>query len=247
MHPYFTWWPRYNPYRVIDVYRLMEGLVAAGLVKTLGVSNFSARKMIHLLQGTSIKPVLAQLELHPGFPQQDLVDFLKKELRIFPQSVSCSGIPSPMFMTPSRVVLQTLPLGDQDAAKLDPTIIDYDEDPSLQAIVKAKSLTRDQVSCPQPGVYRLNSEHLPFPKVLVSWSLSSGLGALPQICSPTKALELLGTLRSRRTRDEMGMLGLCDRQSYFVRIKKGKERTVPGQHWFYLWDEDYEGDIPSNA
>lgn len=51
----------------------MEKMVDDGLVKHLGVSNFSLTQVEGLLQHARIKPVANQIELHPFLAQRKLV------------------------------------------------------------------------------------------------------------------------------------------------------------------------------
>ncbi len=51
----------------------MEELVDSGLVKHIGVSNFSVKQVEELLQHARIKPVANQVELHPFLAQRKLV------------------------------------------------------------------------------------------------------------------------------------------------------------------------------
>ncbi len=50
-----------------------------GLCQHLGVANFSVKKIQDLFAATGILPAANQVEMHPFLPQQDLVDFAKKE------------------------------------------------------------------------------------------------------------------------------------------------------------------------
>ena len=54
----------------------MEALVAKGLTKSIGVSNFNTQLIWDLLTYAKIKPVCNQIELNPQNPQVDLVKFL---------------------------------------------------------------------------------------------------------------------------------------------------------------------------
>ena len=51
----------------------MEKLVDDGLVKSLGVANFSLQQIEELLGSCRIKPVVNQVELHPLLAQRKLV------------------------------------------------------------------------------------------------------------------------------------------------------------------------------
>ena len=50
----------------------MEKLVEEGLVKTIGISNFSVKKIEDLLQYAKIVPAVNQVELHPYFRNEKL-------------------------------------------------------------------------------------------------------------------------------------------------------------------------------
>jgi len=53
----------------------MEKLVEEGLVKHIGVSNFSIQHLMDLLTYARIKPTCNQVELHPYHAQYDLINF----------------------------------------------------------------------------------------------------------------------------------------------------------------------------
>ena len=53
----------------------MEELVSKGLVKAIGISNFSITKTECLLQTAKIVPAVNQVECHPYFQQQKLKDY----------------------------------------------------------------------------------------------------------------------------------------------------------------------------
>lgn len=58
-----------------ETWGAMEALVDAGLVRHIGVSNFSARKLQRLIDDSNIKPAMDQIELHPYLQQNELLDF----------------------------------------------------------------------------------------------------------------------------------------------------------------------------
>jgi alcohol dehydrogenase (NADP+) len=53
----------------------LEDTAGAGLVRHLGLSNFSAKKIRELLPHCKLKPEVNQLELHPLLQQDDLVAY----------------------------------------------------------------------------------------------------------------------------------------------------------------------------
>lgn len=56
----------------------MEKLVDEGLVKRIGVSNFSVQSLLDLLTYARIKPVINQIEVHPYLNQSALIDFSRE-------------------------------------------------------------------------------------------------------------------------------------------------------------------------
>jgi len=57
----------------------MEKLVDEGLVKSIGISNFSVKKVKDLLTYARIKPAVHQIEAHPMWTNQYNIDFCHKE------------------------------------------------------------------------------------------------------------------------------------------------------------------------
>lgn len=55
----------------------MEKLVDDGLVKHIGISNFSCMKIDDLLSYARIEPAVLQVEVHPYFRNQQVVDHCK--------------------------------------------------------------------------------------------------------------------------------------------------------------------------
>ena len=60
---------------IADTWAALEECVDAGLCKNLGVCNFSRKKLESLLEYSRIKPAVNQVECHPFFPQQPLLEF----------------------------------------------------------------------------------------------------------------------------------------------------------------------------
>eukprot|EP00475_Leptophrys_vorax_P022191 TRINITY_DN3020_c0_g1_i1.p1 TRINITY_DN3020_c0_g1~~TRINITY_DN3020_c0_g1_i1.p1 ORF type:complete len:343 (-),score=84.97 TRINITY_DN3020_c0_g1_i1:724-1752(-) len=60
-----------------DTWQAMEPLVAKGLVKAIGISNFTKRQIEDLLSYAKVKPVVHQCEAHPHFPNVELAKFSK--------------------------------------------------------------------------------------------------------------------------------------------------------------------------
>lgn len=62
----------------MDTWQAMEDLVDAGLVKSIGVSNFNSLQLERLITLSRIKPVVNQIECSPTINQRRLIDFCKK-------------------------------------------------------------------------------------------------------------------------------------------------------------------------
>ncbi|KAL8464403.1 hypothetical protein ACS0TY_034072 [Phlomoides rotata] len=65
------------PFDCKAVWSKMEEAVKLGLVKTIGVSNFTCKKLEDLLSFATIPPAVNQVELSPVWQQKKLVDFCK--------------------------------------------------------------------------------------------------------------------------------------------------------------------------
>jgi len=67
--------PRPSDEENLRIYRVLENLVDEGKIKMLGVSNFSASQLDYLLKHTRIKPLFNQIEVHPGYWNEELIAF----------------------------------------------------------------------------------------------------------------------------------------------------------------------------
>jgi len=81
---YMMHWPRQTGaddenWKELDAetWKAMEELVRQGKVKRLGLSNFLPHHLKNILENCTIKPVVDQLELHPGYSQEAAVAFCK--------------------------------------------------------------------------------------------------------------------------------------------------------------------------
>ena len=60
-----------------ETWRAMEKLYREGRVRTIGVSNFKPRHLDALLEKADIAPMVDQIELHPGMPQDETVEYCR--------------------------------------------------------------------------------------------------------------------------------------------------------------------------
>ena len=62
---------------IAATWKAMEACVDKGLVRDIGVSNFSVKKLKELLETARIKPSVNQVERHPYLQNPELIDFCK--------------------------------------------------------------------------------------------------------------------------------------------------------------------------
>jgi len=72
---YLIHWPAPQRDRYIDTWKALERLYGEGRVRAIGVSNFTVAHLSRLLDETDVVPAVNQIELHPGFPQDELRAF----------------------------------------------------------------------------------------------------------------------------------------------------------------------------
>jgi diketogulonate reductase-like aldo/keto reductase len=77
----------------LETWQGMEGCVDAGLVRDIGVCNFTVSQLKRLLENCRIKPSMVQVEIHPFLPNKKLVDFCQQN-NIAVTAYSSLGNPS---------------------------------------------------------------------------------------------------------------------------------------------------------
>ena len=87
-----------------DTWAAMEALVEAGLVRRIGVSNFSAAKLTALLPHCRIRPAVNQVERHPWLQQNALLNYCHQQdiavTAYSPLGSPASGGPAPLLHDP---------------------------------------------------------------------------------------------------------------------------------------------------
>ncbi|GGO93107.1 aldo/keto reductase [Wenjunlia tyrosinilytica] len=68
---YLIHWPLPRLDVYVDSWRAMIELRAQGRIRSIGVSNFTARHLDRLREETGVLPSVNQIELHPNFPQRE--------------------------------------------------------------------------------------------------------------------------------------------------------------------------------
>ncbi|XP_065176068.1 aldo-keto reductase family 1 member A1-like [Sycon ciliatum] len=83
----------YSPELIAETWKEMEKLQAAGLVKAIGVSNFTIQQLTALLETADTVPAVNQVESHPHFQQNALKEFCSSKGIVF-EAYSPLGAPS---------------------------------------------------------------------------------------------------------------------------------------------------------
>ncbi|WP_349428656.1 aldo/keto reductase [Microbacterium sp. LWS13-1.2] len=68
-------WPNPSVGRYVETWRGMIDARDQGLVRSIGVSNFTEDQLTELIEETGVAPAVNQVELHPYFPQEALRAF----------------------------------------------------------------------------------------------------------------------------------------------------------------------------
>lgn len=88
--------PDSRPFRLeefMDTWRQCEALVDRGLARYIGMSNMTVAKLKRILPLCRIRPAAIEMELHPGFQQPELFDYVVSQ-GILPIGYCPIGSPS---------------------------------------------------------------------------------------------------------------------------------------------------------
>ena len=61
-----------------DTWKAFEEILASGRVRAIGLSNFLPHHIDELMQTANVKPMVNQIEFHPGWVQTDISDYCQK-------------------------------------------------------------------------------------------------------------------------------------------------------------------------
>jgi 2,5-diketo-D-gluconate reductase A len=65
-------WPNPGVGRYGEAWQALVDLREQGLVRSIGVSNFTEQQLERIIADSGVTPVVNQIELHPRFPQQEM-------------------------------------------------------------------------------------------------------------------------------------------------------------------------------
>jgi len=86
-----------------QTYAAMESLIDKGLVRSLGVSNFSISQYQEVSRGSRHKPVTNQIECHPYFNQNEMRAFLNKDHSVLTAYSPLGSVPAPHTQSSSPI------------------------------------------------------------------------------------------------------------------------------------------------
>lgn len=65
-------WPNPSVDKYVEAWQALVDLQAEGLIRSIGVSNFTERHLERVIEATGVTPAVNQVELHPRFPQEEM-------------------------------------------------------------------------------------------------------------------------------------------------------------------------------
>ena len=92
-------WPNPSVDKYVEAWRALVHLQREGLVRSIGVSNFTEAHLHRIVEDTGVVPAVNQLELHPYFPQESM-RVVNAQLGILTESWSPLGKRQAPFTEP---------------------------------------------------------------------------------------------------------------------------------------------------
>ncbi|NUR08138.1 MAG: aldo/keto reductase [Nocardioidaceae bacterium] len=92
-------WPNPSVGRYVEAWRALVELRKRGLVRSIGVSNFTEQHLRAVIDDTGVTPAVNQVEVHPYFPQQEMLS-VHADLGIRTEAWSPIGKRSAPFAEP---------------------------------------------------------------------------------------------------------------------------------------------------
>lgn len=71
-------WPNQDDEINIRTWKIFEEYYKKGVLKAIGVANFTRYQLLQLIENTEVKPMVNQIETHPALTQKAMAKFLKE-------------------------------------------------------------------------------------------------------------------------------------------------------------------------
>lgn len=176
----------------------MEECLEKGLVKAIGISNFTITKMENLLKTANTVPAVNQVECHPHFQQQKLKEYCDLKGNVL--YVECMRILSIM---PLGICFEAYsPLGNPGRpfkSEDDPVVM---EDPVIKEIAEKHKVSTAQVCgmsacvCVQPNIVLVACMNAYSNRCVLPLDCIVGLWCLPRQPTPLGSQRTLMPLSS---------------------------------------------------
>ncbi|KAM7204976.1 NADP-dependent oxidoreductase domain containing protein [Rhypophila sp. PSN 637] len=168
--------------RYPETWQAMEKLVDSGKARAIGLSSFSILKTKRVLEVASIIPAVNQVEIHPYFPQHELVDFSASH-----------GI----------LVMAHQPLGGRPV----PAVRAYPDIPPPTEHARVCEMHSIPSNLPNSKLYNsqqiieiANKAGMSPAQVCLSWALQRGIPVVPKSVQPT---HMADNLKVKRLPDDL--------------------------------------------
>ena len=76
---YLIHMPWGNDDETVEIWKVLEDYYDRGVLKAIGVSNFTVPDLQNLLDNCRIRPMADEIKVAPGTPNEEIVDFCQKE------------------------------------------------------------------------------------------------------------------------------------------------------------------------
>lgn len=164
---YLIHWPVPGCY--CNTWRVFEKLQAAGVIKSIGVSNFSVHDLELLKQSSDIIPAVNQIEIHPLFQNPELISYCQSNgiaLQAYAPLARGAYINSPLMIeignrhqkTPAQIGLRWLvqqnisvlpKAGDKNHLEENSKIFDFSLTPEEMSAISAMNTGERMTGIPE--------------------------------------------------------------------------------------------------